>query len=362
MKKIKVALDRCSYDIIICSDGFRNLGKELAKLKLGIDAVIVTNPAIKALFGGKIQGILESSGFNLKFEIVPDTEKAKSAKYCIKLLNNIAKFDSGNKQVFIIALGGGVIGDLAGFTASIYKRGISYIQVPTTLLSQIDSSIGGKTAIDLDAGKNLAGSFYQPMLVYSDVSCLIKLPKSEIASGLAEAIKYGIIKSPSLFVYIENNLKKILNKDKDAVKYIVSACSRIKAGIVKKDELDTRDVRIILNLGHTIGHAIETSGNYFKYSHGQAIALGILAASFIAVKMQLLKEETSDRIRSLIKKAGLPVKLKAVAISKIISAYKHDKKFKYGKNRFVLPVKIGQAAVVEDIPQSLIIKAIKSLL
>jgi 3-dehydroquinate synthase len=264
MKKIRLNLGKNSYDIIICSDKVQTLSSHLKRLNIGKDAVIVTNQAIKKLFGKKIERALVSKGFSVRFETVPDTERAKSEKECLRLLNNISRFDFLGRRVFIIALGGGVVGDLAGFTASIYKRGVPYIQVPTTLLSQVDSAIGGKTAIDLTVGKNLAGAFYQPRLVFSDTSFLKTLPKKELISGLSEVIKCAIIKSPGLFRFVEKNYTRILGCDKKSLEHIIYVCSLIKARIVEKDEKDNKGIRATLNLGHTIGHAIETSAKYTK--------------------------------------------------------------------------------------------------
>ncbi|HAZ10059.1 MAG: 3-dehydroquinate synthase [Omnitrophica bacterium GWA2_41_15] len=361
MKKIRVNLGKNSYDILICYNELNKLGPCLKRLNIGRDAIIVTNAGLKKLFGNKIKKLLVASGFDVKFEIVPDREKAKSEKECLKLLNSISKFDT-LRRAFIIALGGGVVGDLAGFTASIYKRGIPYIQVPTTLLSQVDSAIGGKTAIDLSAGKNLVGAFYQPKLVFTDTSFLKSLPEKELISGLAETIKYGIIKSPDLFSFIEKNYTKILRYDKECLQRVVHRCSLIKAGIVEKDEMDNKNVRVVLNLGHTVGHAIEAATNYRKsYNHGQAVALGILSSIYIARKMGLLTESSSHRIKNVIKNTGLPVKLKNVNLKDILSAMGHDKKFIHGKNRFVLPVRIGKVVVKENIPEALIKESLLQL-
>ena len=361
-KKIRVDLIRRSYDIVVCHNGIKRLGALIKRLRLGTDAVIITNPAIKRLYGSKVKASLASAGFNTRFEIVPDGEKAKSERHCIRLLNNISKFDNSRRRIFIIALGGGVIGDLSGFIASIYRRGIPYVQVPTTLLSQVDSAIGGKVAIDLAVGKNLAGSFYQPRLVFSDVALLKSLPRKELISGLAEVAKYGVIKSPGLFSYLEKNSKKIFKCDKNALQYIVYTCSGIKARVVEKDEYDNKNIRVILNLGHTIGHAIETAAQYKKsYSHGQAIALGMLCASFIAKELKLFKGGDHAKIKALIKKLGLPTKLMALKAADIYKAQEHDKKFIHGKNRFVLPVKIGKAIVKEGIPKALVKESIMSI-
>ncbi|MFA4992259.1 MAG: 3-dehydroquinate synthase [Candidatus Omnitrophota bacterium] len=362
MRKIKVDLGKNSYNIMICSNEISKLGARLKRLGMGRDAVIITNARVKRLFGGKIKKSLTDNGINAYFRIIPDTEKAKSEKYCMKLLNDISEFDSLGRRVFIVALGGGVVGDLAGFVASVYKRGIPYAQVPTTLLAQVDSAIGGKVAIDLSIAKNMVGAFYQPRLVYVDVSFLKTLPRKELVSGLAEVIKYGVIKSPGLFKFVRKNLSKILNRDADSLRRVVSECGAIKAGFVKKDERDNKGIRIALNLGHTIGHAIETAGNYGKtYGHGQAIALGMLSSAYLSERLGLWQKKDSAMLKDLIKKTGLPVTLKGVRMSSIISSQRHDKKFTRGKNRFVLPAKIGKVIVRENIPESLIRKSIAIL-
>ena len=362
MKKIRIHLNKRSYDIIVCYNQISDLGSTVKRLQLGTDAIIITNPPLKKLFGEKVKKTLAANGFNVRFEIVPDGEKAKSEKYCLKLLNSISRFDSSKRRVFIVALGGGVIGDLAGFVASIYKRGVPYIHVPTTLLAQVDSSIGGKVAIDLGVGKNLAGSFYQPRLVFSDTYLLKTLGKNDMISGMAEVIKYGVIRSPHLFKFIEKNYRKILKKEKSALQYIIYACGSIKAEVVEKDELDTKGLRVILNLGHTIGHAIETAGHYRKaYNHGQAVALGMIAASYISERLGLLKKRDQIKIKNLIKNAGLPTRLKRLNECAILSAQEQDKKFIHGKNRFVLPVKIGKTLVKENIPLSVVKEAISVL-
>jgi len=362
MKKIRVDLNRKSYDIVICCDEVDTLGALIKRLNIGSDAVVITNPLIKRIFGKRLEDSLESAGFEVLFTIVPDTEKAKSEKYCIKLLNDISKFDNSRRRIFMVALGGGVIGDLAGFVASIYRRGIPYVQVPTTLLAQVDSAIGGKVAIDLKLGKNLAGSFYQPRLVFSDAALLRSLPKAEVTSGLAEVIKYGVIKSPALFHFLETQYKKILKLDNETLRYIVYTCSSIKARVVEKDEYDRKNIRVILNFGHTIGHAIEAASHYSKsYTHGQAIALGMLSASYISKELKILDKTSYLKIKRLIKQLGLPTIIKGLDLNDIFRAQEHDKKFIHGKNRFVLPVKIGKTMIKENIPKALVKDAIASL-
>jgi len=353
MKTIVLKLKEKSYSIIIRNQIINSLGNLLSKLNIGKDAIIITNPLVKKYFGKQIERSLKKSNFAINFQIVPDTEKSKSVQTAFKIINSITKYDI-KRKVFIIALGGGVIGDLAGFIAAVYKRGIPYIQIPTTLLGQVDSAIGGKTAIDLPYGKNLVGAFYQPRLVISDISTLKSLNKTQIKSGLAEVIKYGVIKDRNLFEYIEKNIKKILSLDKHCLEYIIYKCALIKASVVEQDEKEKKGIRTILNFGHTIGHAIESAGRYRSYNHGEAVALGMICASEISQRLGLLSKKALMRIENLISKIGLPTKIANIKLSDILSAHLHDKKFISRKNRFVLPTKIGRVTIYEGVPLEII--------
>jgi len=359
MKKIKVSLADRSYDILIGEGLLSKSGAILKKLNIGKDAVLITNKTLAGIYGKILKSSLNRSGISVNFELVPESEKAKSSSILIKVLNHIAAGDK-NKFVFVIALGGGVIGDLAGFAASVYKRGIPYVQIPTTLLAQVDSSIGGKVAIDLQTAKNLAGAFYQPKIVISDINVLLSLSLRQVRNGLAEIIKYGVIKDKHLFEYLENNYKKVIALDKETLGNIIPRCVRIKARLVEEDEFDKKSKRIILNYGHTIGHAIETASSYSnKYNHGEAIAIGMCAANDIAYGLGLLKRDEAKRIECLIEKCGLPTKIRGLNLRKIHEAHLHDKKFMQGKNKFVLPLSAGNVRVVEAIPDRLIIKSVR---
>jgi 3-dehydroquinate synthase len=269
------------------------------------------------------------------------------------IIKDIARYDK-KKQIFVIAFGGGVIGDLAGFVASIYKRGIPYIQIPTTLLAQVDSSIGGKTAVDLTEGKNLVGAFYQPRLVFIDIKVLKTLGLRQVRAGLAEIIKYGIIKDRKLFLYLERNYKNILALKPKNLEFIVSRCVDIKSKVIQRDEREEKGLRTILNFGHTIGHALEIAGDFKKYNHGEAVALGMLVAADMSKKLKLITNEISQRIEKLIAAMGLPIKIEKIPIGDIIKAHYRDKKFIGPKNRFVLIKNIGQTLILENIPLEII--------
>lgn len=357
MKTIKVNLKRRAYNIIVGTNIISRLGRYINKLDIGSDAYVITNPAIKNRYYRLLNKVLKESKFSLRLKLVPPTEKSKSIEMAASIIKDIIRYDR-NKQFFIIAFGGGVIGDLAGFIASIYKRGIPYIQVPTTLLAQVDSGIGGKTAVDLPQAKNIVGAFYQPRIVFSDINILKTLDLRQLRSGLAEVIKYAIIKDRQLFGYLEKKYKDILSFKQADLEFIVRRCSYIKAKIIQQDEREKRGIRTILNFGHTIGHAIETAGNYKKYSHGEAIALGVLVAGDISKKVGLINNKVLERIEGLIKATGLPTKIKGVSINDIIKAHYHDKKFIGYKNRFVLIKNIGQTKIVENIPLKIIREAL----
>lgn len=359
MTSIHLNLKNNGYPIFIGHDILKDFPRFLKKLSLGQDAVIISHPIIGRLYGEKLTAVLIKAGYSVKVFNVPEGEKSKSASFAMKLVENIASYDV-NRKIFVIALGGGVVGDLAGFVAAIYKRGIPYIQVPTTLLAQIDSSIGGKTGIDLKYGKNLVGAFYQPRIVFVDTKVLATLNLRQMRNGLAEAIKYCIIKDAFLFGFLEKNYKLILKNDVKALTFMVKRCVAIKADVVAMDEKETRSIRTILNYGHTVGHAIEAAAD-FRYHHGEAVALGMRVAGRVSVMKGFLNTKEEQRINDLIKAVGLPEKMKNVKISKIMDLMRHDKKFVAGCNRFVLATGIGQVRVVENISADIITSAIESI-
>jgi len=351
MKRLKVNLKERSYDVVIGHGALNSLSDIVKKLDIGRDAFIVATPIIKALYGSRVRKQLKKAGCSCFFRLIPDSEKAKSVSICINILNELAAYDT-KKRIFIVALGGGVTGDLAGFIASVYRRGIPYIQIPTTLLSQVDSAVGGKVAIDLSVGKNLIGSFYQPRVVVSDISLLKSLPDSEIKNGLAEVVKYGLISDAEFFTYLEENYVNILKSKPEVLEHTILKCSKLKALVVEKDERDNKDIRIALNCGHTIGHAIEAAGGYSKYTHGEAVALGMVIEAGLACILKKLNPKVRTRLEVLLGAIGLPTRIEGVDLDNIMTAQEHDKKIISGVNRFVLPVKIGGVRVFDSIPTS----------
>jgi 3-dehydroquinate synthase len=321
--------------------------------------VVVTNALIDRLHGVALKRALLRAGFTVKVFKVKDSERAKSMSVAVRLIGEIVRYSAGRK-VTVVAFGGGVVGDLAGFVAAVIKRGVPFVQVPTTLLAQIDSAIGGKVAVDLPAGKNLVGAFYQPKLVLSDVSLLKTLSERQIRNGLAEAIKYGVIRDEVLFTFIEMNYRALLARDPEVLELMVLRCAAIKAAVVSKDEKETKGLRTILNFGHTVGHAIESAASYEKYHHGEAIALGMRVAALISCRLKLLKPLDDARLNCLLNAVGLPEVIKGVALTKLLKSLSFDKKFSGKTNRWVLARGIGAVVIREGVPDSLILSALKT--
>ena len=328
-----------SYDILIDKNLLNKIPTILKKEKLANRYLIITDNNIQKLFGNKLLKKLKNK--NLKVDLISFKagEQSKNISTYAQLIESTHKLGLDRNSA-IIALGGGVVGDIAGLVAATYMRGIAYIQIPTSLLAQVDSSIGGKVAIDLNRGKNSCGAFYQPKAVYIDISLLKNLPKKELLNGLAEIVKHAIIQDKQLFSYIEENINKILKKDEKTLTKIIKRNCQIKAKIVQLDEKEL-NLRKIVNYGHTIGHALETLTNYKKYSHGQAISIGMVVESKISNKLGWLTKEDLDQQIKLFKKLGLPTKLPKLQPNKIINELKKDKKAVSGKVQFTLPKKIG---------------------
>ncbi len=313
--------------------------------------VIITDPIVRSLYGNNLKQSLASSGFKVLLLEVPVGEKQKSLETAGRLYQELTDFYT-ERTTPILALGGGVIGDLTGFVAATYLRGVPLIQIPTTLLAQLDSSIGGKVAVNHGRLKNKIGVFYQPRLVISDITTLKTLPAVEVSEGLAEAIKYGVIRDAELFTYIESNLDQIRALDDSALETIVFRSAQIKAEVVAKDEKDF-GLRRILNYGHTVGHAIETVSD-FTVSHGGAVAIGMLAAASISNRLGILDQKEVSRLKNIIASAGLPTKLPSLEAARLIQAIRHDKKILQGKIKFVLPRTIGDVFITDEVSSTII--------
>ena len=360
MKTVHVKLKEDPYAIVVGRGILGALPGAVKKLDIGSDALVITNPLVGKLYARKLAAAFVKAGFTVKVFEVEDSERSKSMAVAMRLISAITRY-AADKEPFIVALGGGVVGDLAGFVAAVYKRGIPFVQVPTTLLAQIDSAIGGKVAVDLPEGKNLVGAFYQPKLVWSDVALLASLSDRQVRNGLAEAVKYGVIGDPELFAFFEKNSELLLERDEKVLTRVVLECSAIKAAVVEEDEKETKGIRTILNFGHTVGHAIEAACGYGKYHHGEAVGLGMRAACRMSVAAKLLSARDAVRIEMLLSQIGLPERLEGATPAKVLGAMKFDKKFAGKKNRFVLAKGIGHAVVVECVPVEFVAAIVRSL-
>jgi 3-dehydroquinate synthase len=354
MRLVEVSLGQRSYTIKVGIGLLPRLGVECATLKLGHRCAIITDSKVEKHFAAAAIKSLAASGFEPVLVTVPAGEKSKRIAMVEHCYDQLSAHRLERKS-FVVALGGGVVGDLAGFTAATYLRGIPFVQVPTTLLAQVDSSVGGKTGVNLKAGKNLVGAFYQPRLVLCDLETLKTLPDREFVSGLSEVIKYGIIFDPVLFSQLERNLPRLLERDPATLGAVVARCCEIKADVVGEDETET-GVRAILNFGHTIGHAIENSSGYGKYLHGEAISIGQVAAARLSHDVLGLPSGEVARIEKLLAKAGLPVRCKVDAVRrrKLFAAMRLDKKVSGGEITFVLADRIGRVKFGCKVPDKFI--------
>jgi len=355
MRKVKVRLNTSSYEIHIGSGVLRHTGHQLKENGFSGKVVIITNPIVKKLYGNALKQSLTRDGFKVITLEVPDGEEQKSLETAGSLYHELTEHYA-ERTTPILALGGGVIGDLAGFVAATYLRGVPLVQIPTTLLAQVDSSIGGKVAVNHGQLKNKIGAFYQPRLVITDIDTLKTLAAKELANGLAEVIKSAVIRDKEFFAYLEANLDQIKSLDARLVEEIVFRSVRIKAEIVEKDERDL-GLRGILNYGHTIGHAIESASD-FKMEHGEAIAIGMLAAGRISNQLGMLDQNELNRLKCVIERADLPTEIPGLQVKRLLQAIKHDKKILEGKIRFVLLTSIGEAYITDEVSPSLIEQAL----
>ena len=354
MRRVHVSLGERSYDIRIGGGLIQRIGAECHKLGLGRRCAIVTDSNIPAWAVKTTTRSLKAAGFEVLTITLVAGEKSKNLSNVEKVFNQLASHRLERKS-FLIALGGGVVGDLTGYAAASYLRGIDFVQVPTTLLAQVDSSVGGKTGVNLKAGKNLVGAFHQPRLVLCDTDILKDLPDREYRSGIAEIIKYGIIYDARLFSRLEKDMNLLIAKDPKVISYVVARSCEIKAAVVAEDEKEG-GLRAILNFGHTIGHAIEAVSKYGKYLHGEAISIGQVAAARLSEEVLSLPRKDSERIRALFEATGLPVSMrmsKAVQ-ERILAATRLDKKVSGGVVKFVLAEKIGKVRFGLKVEESLV--------
>ncbi|MFQ5587866.1 MAG: 3-dehydroquinate synthase [Nitrospiria bacterium] len=344
-KPIHLDLGKNSYDVHIAEGEIDRIGERLQSLSFKGKVAVVTNPKIEGLYGGRVNKGLKKSGYRPIVIQIPAGERYKTLKQIGRIYDRLVAERFERKDV-LVALGGGVIGDMTGFAAATFLRGVSFVQIPTTVVAQVDASIGGKTGVDHPNGKNLIGAFHQPRFVSSDPAVLSSLQKREYRSGLAEVVKYGVIADAGFFQYLEQNSRKIRALDLDKVSHCIERSSEIKARIVQSDERES-GLRKILNYGHTIGHAVETLTGYRSVKHGEGVAMGMIAASRLSVQLGLLSPHDVERQISLLRAFGLPTRLPDLDPGAILDVMLGDKKVVGGEIHFVLPKKIGSVEIMK---------------
>lgn len=357
MNKLRVELGDRSYPIYITTD-YSGLGKCMSGARLGSKIVLITDSNVDKLQADECIDALAENGYAVHKYVIGAGEKYKNldtVRDIYKFLLNL-KLD---RQSTLIALGGGVVGDITGFAAATFLRGINFVQIPTTMLAQADSSVGGKVGVDFEGSKNIIGAFYQPKFVYINVNSLKTLPKRELQSGLAEVVKHGIIKDSDFFDYIDYNVKKIFEFNTDVLQYIAKANCTIKGSVVEQDEKES-GLRAILNFGHTIGHAIE-SVSEFELMHGECVAIGMVGAFRMAQHLGMVEEKALEKVTGTLQKIGLPTSFRGMDIEKIFCQMFHDKKIKENKLVFILPKRIGEVVELRIEDSDLIKKVLLEL-
>ena len=345
MQTIRVETPSAKYDVVAGSGLVETLARRIERVagKLPRRVFVLTSAPIWGLWGEVFQASFAEPPIVL---FLPPGEENKTIKNVESLLREMARA-GGDRGSLLIAFGGGIVGDVGGFLASIFMRGIPYVQVPTTFLAQVDSSVGGKTGVNLPEGKNLVGSFYHPLAVFADIGVLATLPERELRAGLMESVKAGIIRDRALVRYMEEHADEVLGRDPKALEKVIAASIRMKAGVVNQDERE-RGLRMILNLGHTVGHALEQATGYKTLLHGEAVGWGIVAALHLARQRGTISRAQFERLENLIHLYG-PLPALKLRVPKVVGATVGDKKNVGGVTRFVLPVGIGDAGVVEDV-------------
>ncbi len=353
MEEIRVELEERSYGIFIGSGILGSIGGKFRKYEFSPKAALVSNPTVYGLYGEAVVDSLRNEGYEVTVILIPDGEEYKDFLWAYHILSRLLKAGLDRKSA-VLALGGGVIGDITGFVASTYMRGIAYMQLPTTLLAQVDSSVGGKTGVNHYLGKNMIGTFYQPRLVWIDVDTLKSLPKREFLAGMAEVIKYGVIWDREFFDYLVTERERILSLDPGCLTHIIGRSCEIKADVVSRDERE-EGLRAILNYGHTVGHAVETVTGYRRYLHGEAVAIGMVCEAEISEALGIFDRAEAAEIKSLIESYGLPSTAgDALEADSMLKAMALDKKAVAGTLRFVLPEEIGKVRIESGVNEDVI--------
>ncbi|HEX5270025.1 MAG TPA: 3-dehydroquinate synthase [Gemmataceae bacterium] len=350
MKTVHVNLGERSYDIAIVSGDRGGPGPFARQRARGSLALVVgddnTRPHV-----GAVGASLSAVGFRTESEVLPPGEAQKALATAARLYDRLADLNADRKTL-VVAVGGGVVGDLAGFVAATYNRGLPLLMVPTTLLAMVDSSVGGKVGVNHPRAKNLIGAFHQPVGVWIDTAALTTLPEREYRSGLAEVVKYGVILDADFFAWLEANPDAVLRREPEAVRHVVTRSCRLKADVVEKDEREETGLRAVLNYGHTFAHAFETVGGYGSWLHGEAVSAGMVCASRLAERRGLVGADVTARQVALLGRFGLPTAPKRWAAEELLRVMRNDKKNVAGRLRLVLPRRLGEVALFDDVPES----------
>jgi 3-dehydroquinate synthase len=347
---INVNLGLRSYRIVVESGALATVGARLRELGVGSRAALVSDAAIRSLYGKTVVASLEGAGFSVAQVDVPEGESAKTLAVAEQCWNELLALGLDRTST-VLALGGGTVGDVAGFVAATYMRGVNFVQLPTTVLAMVDASSGGKTAINHPKAKNLIGAFHQPRLVLVDPATTLTLSERELCSGLAEIVKHGVVLDADYFADVEANARALRARELPVLEQIVGGSCRLKASVVERDERES-ELRHVLNYGHTIGHALEAATGYARFAHGEAVSLGIVAEARLARRLGLASDDTVARQERLLAAVGLPVSASAIDTDAVVAAIGRDKKSRDGRVPFVLAPRIGAFRLVSDVPEA----------
>jgi len=351
LSKVQVRLSERSYDISIGTDVLSRFGQLLTETEQVTHAIIITDHNVRDPHAKAINAAVVQAGIKTDLIEVKPGETSKSVEVATSLWNQLLDLGTDRRSV-IVAVGGGVVGDLAGFIAASFARGISLFQVPTTLLAQVDSSVGGKVGINLPGAKNIVGAFWQPRAVLIDTGVLLTLPLREYRAGLAEVVKYGVILDADFFEFLESRIKQLNDRDHETLVEVVARCCQLKAEVVAADERELTGRRAVLNFGHTFCHALETVCGYGELLHGEGVSIGMLCAARLAVATGRIGPDVTSRLHHLLKELQLPRQVPAVDHDDLITAMQHDKKVQHGRLHFVLPTRIGHVELVDNVKTS----------
>lgn len=352
MNRIEIKAATRRYEVLVGRGLLASVGKLLQGAGLRGSIKLVADEQVYHQYGGAVEERLREDGFSVSTFLVRNGEPSKSLDMASKIYDWLVETGTERRDP-LLALGGGVVGDLAGFVAATFLRGLPFVQLPTSLLAQVDSSVGGKVAINHPRGKNLIGAFYPPSLVVADIDTLSTLPPRELSAAMAEVVKTGVILDGDLFHRLEKDVEQLLGLQGMAMEEVISRCVELKAGVVEEDEKET-GLRAILNYGHTIGHAVEAVTSFQSYKHGEAVAVGMVGAAGIAVRMGILEPEIARRQMELLKRCRLPTTCPGLNVDQLLEAMGHDKKLSRGRLTWVLPEGIGKVAIKRDVPPEVV--------